>query len=610
MAVPQIKSPASGIEPVAGENAVVKPGLRRGRAMLIAALCSASALVAHGGARLSAQGASPESESEPGIPVTDALTLEKCGTCHAADTKGNLSRISWSRTTPEGWAQAIKRMVKLNGLSITPEESRKIVRYLATNHGLAPEEARPVMYLVEHRMADEAIPGETVRQSCAACHAFAQPLSWRRSPTEWKLLQNLHVALYSQADAQYRRVATDEPGPTGPVPITQKPGAIPVTAGEVGLKYITRTAPLHTPEWAAWKPRIQNPRLAGKWLVSAWAPGKGRFVGEMTVQPGASPEEFTTGISLKSLADGSTLTRTGNGVVYAGYSWRGKSAPAGATGAAAPDSFANATREAVWFAPDRQSAEGRWFWGAYDEFGFDVKLIRADGSPTLAAIAPVAVKAGAKGVEVRILGDSLPGGLTAADIDLGAGIAVKKIVSASPSEVVVTVDAAPDAVAGRHDVSVRGAVLAAALPVYRKVDYLKVTPETGVSRLGGVVIPKGYAQFDAIGFDNGPDGKRGTPDDVDLGTVDVAWSMEEFQSVYFDDDKDYVGTLSPAALFTPNVDGPNGDRPNNRNNYGDVWVVATAKSEKDAQGRPLTARAHLVVTVPAYKRWDQPEVAQ
>jgi len=45
-------------------------------------------------------------------------------------------------------------------------------------------------------------------------------------------------------------------------------------------------------------------------------------------------------------------------------------------------------------------------------------------------------------------------------------------------------------------------------------------------------------------------------------------------------------------------------------NYGDIWVVATAKTEKDATGQPLTARSYLVVTIPAYKRWDNPAVSQ
>jgi hypothetical protein len=33
-------------------------------------------------------------EKEPGVPVTDRLTVEKCSSCHKADDKGNLTRIS------------------------------------------------------------------------------------------------------------------------------------------------------------------------------------------------------------------------------------------------------------------------------------------------------------------------------------------------------------------------------------------------------------------------------------------------------------------------------------------------------------------------------------
>ena len=102
-------------------------------------------------------------ETETGIPVKSNVVTEKCGTCHTADAKGNLSRISWVRTTPEGWAQVIKRMVALNGLSITPSESKAVVRALSASHGLAPEESKPVMYLTEHRMVNETnIPNETI----------------------------------------------------------------------------------------------------------------------------------------------------------------------------------------------------------------------------------------------------------------------------------------------------------------------------------------------------------------------------------------------------------------------------------------------------------------
>lgn len=554
-----------------------------------------------------------DAETEEGIPVTDALTKEKCGACHTADAKGNLSRISWVRTTPEGWDQAIKRMVRLNGAAVTPEEAKHIVRYLADSHGLAPEEAKPVSYLVEKRVVDETnIPSESVRTSCAACHAFAQPLSWRRSSQEWKNLQDFHIALYSQADAQYRRPAVDRPGAVfgETEPVVNKPGAVPLTAGQVALEYLRKVAPLRTPEWTAWEARKQAPRLAGKWLASAWLPGKGKFYGTFTVTPGGADDEFKTAIALRSLAGGAALNATGSGVVYGGYAWRGRAATGAAP--AAPDSLDQPLRSTMLFAPDRKSASGRWFWGDYQEFGYDVTLTRADGSPTIGAVWPASIKAGTKGTQIHIYGDAFPAGLTAKDIDLGAGVTVTRLVSANPGEIVVSADAAADAKAAVHDVSVGSAVLAGALPLYRKVDYLKVTPETALARLGeaGGKRGIGYAQFDAWGYDKGPDGKPHTADDVKIGTVDADFAVEEFQATWYDDDIHYVGKLSNAGFFTPSLDGPNPQRSGNRNNYGDLWVVAKAKSEKDAQGQPLTARSYLVITVPAYKRWDNPGVSQ
>lgn len=540
-------------------------------------------------------------ETDKGIPVTDKLTIEKCGGCHAADDKGNLSRISWVRSTPEGWAQTLKRMVKLNGAAIDPAEARRIVQYLATYHGLAPEEAKPVMYLVENRIQDETnIPNETVRQACAACHAFAQPLSSRRSKREWALLQNMHVALYSQAEAQYSR-------PVRGAPATPGPDGKPLMPGQVALGWLAEKAPLHTPEWAAWAPRIRSPRLEGKWLISATLPGKGRYVGDLTISPGKDPDHFVTATMLRSLETGAVISRKGEGIVYGGYSWRGSS-KAGATGQ--PDDPRNADRETMWFAPDLKMAQGRWYWGAYNEFGFNVTITRSSADPTVAAVMPYALKAGAKGLAVHIYGDSLPQKLSPQDVDMGAGVTVTKVVSASPRELVVSVDVADKAVPGHRDVGVKGAVLVKALPVYDKVDYLKVTPETALAHLGGIKFDKGYEQFEVVGYANGPDGKPRTDDDVAVGPVPVTWSVEEFHTVTYDDDKSFVGSLSPTALFTPSVEGPNPKRRFSRNNYGEVWVVATAKDAKDKFGKPLIGKAYLVVTVPTYRRWDQAEVTR
>jgi len=541
-------------------------------------------------------------ETDTGIPVTDDLTKKKCGTCHAPDDKGNLSRISWVRSTPEGWAQTLKRMVKLQGASIKPEEARQIVQYLGTYHGLAPEEAKPVMYLVEQRIQDETnIPNETLRHACAACHAFAQPLSSRRSKREWALLQNMHVALYSQAEAQYSRP------PQGAPPNPPGADGKPMLPGQVALNWLAEKAPLHTPEWAAWKPRLRSPRLEGKWLISASLPGKGRYLGEMTIAPGADAEHFTTTATLRSLQSGAVITRKGQGVVYGGYSWRG-SADAGKAGQ--PDDPKAADREVMWFAPDLKMAQGRWFWGAYHEFGFNVTLTRASADPTVAAVLPTALKTGAKGVEVHIYGDALPTTVAPRDVDVGAGVTVTKVVSASAGELVVTVDVAEKALPGHRDVGVKGAVLVKALPVYDKIDYLKVTPETGLARLGGVVYDKGYEQFEVIGYANGPDGKPKTDDDVAIGPVPVMWSLEEFHTVTYDDDTNFVGALSQSALFTPAIEGPNPVRRFSRNNYGEVWVVATARDAKDKFGKPLIGKAYLVVTVPTYRRWDQAEITR
>ena len=138
---------------------------------------------------------------EDGFPVTSPQVIGSCGGCHARDAKGNMTRISWIRTTPEGWEEAVKRMIRLHGVKLEPDEARKIVRYLSDEQGLAPEEARPVEYFPEHRMVDEKVPSEDITRACVSCHALAKPLSWRRSPEDWKMLANTHAALFPWTDS-------------------------------------------------------------------------------------------------------------------------------------------------------------------------------------------------------------------------------------------------------------------------------------------------------------------------------------------------------------------------------------------------------------------------
>jgi quinohemoprotein amine dehydrogenase len=547
--------------------------------------------------------------AEEGIPVTDPLVISKCGACHTRDAKGNMLRISWERTTPEGWEEAIKRMVRLNGVDLTPTEARAILKYLSTYHGLAPEEAKPVMYFAEHRIQDETnIPNDPVRGACANCHAFGRALSWRRSAEDWKLLTNLHVAFYATADQAFRRGLAAGGGGNAP-PVPGPDNTPPVLPVDEALAFLGKSAPLHTPEWAAWRARMHAPKLAGRWLVTAHIPGKGNYYGELAIEPGASQDEFITNLKLESAKDGSTVVRSGQGLVYAGYSWRGRS-KGSATGSLAVDDLKQEAREVLWFSPDESQAEGRWFWGNYQEFGADVRLRRASADPTLLGPDRSALKVGSQTNRIRVIGDNLPAQVVSSDLDLGSGVQVRRIVSHNASEIVAEVDVAADAVPGKRDITVGRSVLPSAIAVYDRIDYIQVVPESAIARLGSDVHPKGYQQFEAVGYQRGADGKPHTADDVELGPVDVNWSVEEFYSVYGDDDKDFVGTLGPTGLFTPALDGPNPKRKFSRNNYGDIWVVATARNERDTSGKPLVGKSYLVVTVPLYVQFDQPEVGQ
>jgi quinohemoprotein amine dehydrogenase len=548
-----------------------------------------------------------KSVPEEGIPVTSQLVISKCGACHTKDEKGNMLRISWERATPEGWEEALKRMIRLRGVSLTPDEARSVLKYLATYHGLAPEEAKPIMYYAEHRVQDETnIPNDNVKGACANCHVLARPLSWRRTAEDWKDLANLHIALYPQADEAFR-LGINAGGFDEGQHHSDANAPLPV---DIALAYLSKTAPLQTPEWAAWRARMRAPKLAGRWMVSAYLPGRGKFYGEMEVEASNGTEdEFTTRVKLTSIKDGTTISRTGHSLVYAGYAWRGKSKGTLAANAA-PNDLGSEMREVMWVSPDQSTADGRWFWGEYQEFGFDVKMQRASADPTLIGVDRTLLKTGTQGTRVRLIAESLPAQIAPADLDFGTGVTVKRIVSHTPTEIVAEVDVAKDAVSGKRDVAFRRSTLQNAIAVYDRIDYVQVTPDSALAHLGSEKHPKGFQQFEAVAYQRGADGKPHTADDVELGPIDVNWTVEEFYSTYGDDDREFVGSLSNSGLFTPSSDGPNPQRKFSRNNYGDVWVVATAKDEKDKDGKPLVGKSYLVVTVPTYIKWDQPEVGQ
>jgi quinohemoprotein amine dehydrogenase len=524
------------------------------------------------------------------------VVITACGACHKADEKMRLSRISYRRTTPEGWQETLRRMVTLNKLQIEPDVARKVVKYLSDNQGLAPEELAPGTFEIERRMIDYkyAANADTDRV-CSSCHSMGRVLLQRRTKDDWDLLVAMHRGWYPLVDFQvFRRTGPPErePGPDGRPPDNRHPM-------DKVLDHLRGAFPLTTPEWAAWSATMRSPRLEGSWALTGTEAGQGPVFGQVTVTAvPSSPDEFTTVTKYTYPRSGRTVERTGRAIIYTGYQWRGRST-AGAN-------ESTTLREVMTVDRDWRSMTGRWFGGGYDELGMDVRLTRVGREPIVIGTDRASLGRSTMAQTVRIYGANLPENAAPRDVDFGPGTSVTRIVSATPQMITAEVTVAADAAPGARDVFVAGALLRSAVAVYDRMDYIKVTPAWNMARVGGVVFPKMVAQFEAVAYNHGPDGKPDTKDDISLGPVDATWTTEEYTATFDDDDKAFVGDIdAKSGLFTPAADGPNPKRSGNRNNVGDVWVVATyTPPGRATAGLPMRARSHLVVTVPLYMRWD------
>jgi quinohemoprotein amine dehydrogenase len=588
-------------------------------------------LLALGSAMLCSPAAWAQTASAAGIPINDDLTIRKCGTCHQRDANGMMRRISYIRTSPEVWDQAIKRMIRLNGLSIAPAEVRGVLRYLSNNNGLAPEEMKPGFWEVEHRTVgyqDDYVPSPTLQRTCNNCHSIGRVLAQRRNRDDYNKLVEMHIGLFPGAANVFRPkaakplLALDSPahpnetaagGIAMEYPKASTPPANAKYPVDIALDYLATAQPLITPEWTAWKAAMRPRKLTGTWLLSGYQPGKGKVYGQVMIAQGAAEDEFTTKIEYSYVNSSTAIKSTGKSIVYTGYSWRGRATTPSDPGAHALTASATPAtwREAMMIARDGNSMDGRWFWGGFGELGIDVHLVRAGPEVTVLGTDTWALKSPSKST-VKIYGGSLPASLKAADIDLGQGVKVSKVLSVTPSLATVEVDVTNELPVGMHDLAIGRASVKDALAVYDKIAYIEVEPDAQMSKLGGVRYPIEYAQFEAVAYALGPDGKANTDDDVYLGPVPVRWAMEEFVSTPNDDDIKFVGSLDDSGFFSPNVEGPNPARKKQENNfpvnnYGDVWVVATYRA---AVGTELKAKSYLVVTIPNYTLYDQPEVGQ
>jgi quinohemoprotein amine dehydrogenase len=265
-----------------------------------------------------------------------------------------------------------------------------------------------------------------------------------------------------------------------------------------------------------------------------------------------------------------------------------------------------------------------------------------------------------QGHRLDVHGEGFTEAMTAADFFVGEGLTVTALERRSARHVVLVVDAAAGTELGPRMVAHRSDAAGQPVTLYDTVDYVRIRPLQGLSRIGGAKLPRQLERFEAYAMHRGKDEKPYTADDVDLFQVRPRWGLAEFKVRDDDDDLQYVGAIDPATgVFTPNVDGPNPARKWQANNVGDVFVTATVELDvavrpepkkpepkppegkkptppepgqageqppvesKPVENKPAAAplaeppagpparakktffaRGHLIVTVPLYVRWN------
>ncbi len=375
------------------------------------------------------------------------------------------------------------------------------------------------------------IPNETVRGTCCNCHALGRALSWRRSKEDWKLLTNMHAAFFPQADARLPCGAFGRQRRAPAARRTRRLRGSGCRAGRVPRRMRRstswrKTTPLHTPEWAAWRARMRAPKLAGRWLVSAYITGPRQICRRNGDRAGRGAKTNSRPRVKLHVREGRLHAHAHRArrLVYTGYSWRGRSPRrAGMPPAPTPDDLPSEMREVMWIAPDQIDAEGRWFWGAYQEFGFDVKMQRATDGPIAARHGSSrrsrpARQASASSSSATIFRPTRRGGSRFRQ--RGHGEAHRLAYRLG--------DRRRSGRRRRRGLrqarcGLSGArCCTSAIAVYDKHRLHQGVAANPRSRgWAARRIPKGYQQFEAIAYQRGADGKPNTADDVELGPVDV-----------------------------------------------------------------------------------------
>ena len=281
----------------------------------------------------------------------------------------------------------------------------------------------------------------------------------------------------------------------------------------------------------------------------------------------SSPDGFNVETHYVIARTGETVTRAGKSVVYTGFQWRGRGGVPGSD---------NVWREVMMVDRDWREMAGRWFTGAYDEIGIDVKLERLGSEPVVLGSDRAALKTAStaqRGEDLR----RQPAGYDQAG---GYRLRPGRHGHARRERDAGRARHRGGRRRGRADRPARssrwpGRSSRRARRLRQDRRHQGAARRLGMARVGGVVFPKMLAQFEAMGTHNGPDGKPDTEDDIDLGMVDATWTIEEYTATYDDDDMKFVGDAGRQGAVHAERRRPEpASAAGNRNNIGDVWVVA------------------------------------
>ncbi|MBC7541482.1 MAG: quinohemoprotein amine dehydrogenase subunit alpha [Candidatus Sericytochromatia bacterium] len=508
-----------------------------------------------------------------------------CIGCHSVNADGRMPRLDGVRATPEEWDNIMRRMGR-RGYVLSATERKAAVKQITKHQSLTPDENAAIGYLAVSPAANiqESIPSPgqqaDFKQTCVSCHSYAKIASHRRSPDSWSYIHDFHLGSFTAALTQsYRDMHWSE-------------------SAKMATKGLAKSLPFDSADWRAWQQQRGALNAGGTWIVTGHEPMAGDYEARMTLI--ATGDDDYTLTRAVTYADGRKDTLTGKATLYGGGALRCEWPTAGRAVTASytiglPGKGLQGQR--IELVGSWQTAHEQHLYG--QERGSRLRTQTA--LPTVLRLSPAWVTPGQGKVEI-IATTNGPAPSQWHPLPADAGVTFLSRRNIDATHIGFTMNVGPKARLGALSLTLGAAHHEGDKPmrmddriiVAKGIDYIRVTPERAVARLGGIKVPKDGVPFEVMGYSNGPDGIRHTDDDVALAHVPATWSMQEYYNDFEDDEITHIGTLTPSGLFMPANEAAYA-KSYTGDHTGNAWIVAT----HTPTGRsPLHARAYLNVSAP------------